>query len=215
MRLRVTQLREWTGHLSHRSWAVLPYSLWLPGLFNPTSFNTAVTQVTARERGLPLDHMAVVTHFTGMQSASEADSYPPGGAYVHGLFMQGARWDEHGRGGLADSRPKELLPMLPGVYLAAVVAAEAAAPAAPSAGAAAAQEQEQEQEQEQGGAGLAGALVAGGDSAAHSALTYECPCYHTTARGPTYVFTATVRAENGDLSKWVLAGVAIIMQQDE
>merc|ERR1719164_259798 len=42
---------------------------------------------------------------------------------------------------------------------------------------------------------------------------YECPAYVTTARGGTYIFPATMAmAEGHKPSKWILAGVALIMQ---
>jgi len=41
---------------------ITPFSVWLPGLFNPTSYLTAVMQVTARRTGLPLDQMTTETH---------------------------------------------------------------------------------------------------------------------------------------------------------
>jgi dynein heavy chain, axonemal len=46
---------------------------------------------------------------------------------------------------------------------------------------------------------------------------YECPVYYTTQRGPTYVFTANMSMESDELKekhKWVLAGVAAIMNED-
>ena len=45
---RVEQLETWSRTL------ILPFSLWLPGLFNPTAFLTAITQVVARRNGFPL-----------------------------------------------------------------------------------------------------------------------------------------------------------------
>ncbi len=54
------QLERWVVDL------VEPYSLWLPGLFNPMAFVTAIMQVTARATGLPLDKMSVETHVTTM-----------------------------------------------------------------------------------------------------------------------------------------------------
>lgn len=45
---------------------VTPFSLWLPGLFNPMAFVTAIMQVTARSTGLPLDKMSIETHITTM-----------------------------------------------------------------------------------------------------------------------------------------------------
>ena len=44
---------------------------------------------------------------------------------------------------------------------------------------------------------------------------FECPAYITTARGGTFVFPATMLMAEGHTSpKWVLAGVALIMQED-
>jgi dynein heavy chain, axonemal len=43
---------------------------------------------------------------------------------------------------------------------------------------------------------------------------YDCPVYTTTFRGNTYTFLATLKSEE-PVSKWTLAGVALIMQGDE
>lgn len=45
LRQRAAQLLEWTTDLT------TPHSVWLPGLFNPQSFLTAVMQTTARKNG--------------------------------------------------------------------------------------------------------------------------------------------------------------------
>lgn len=39
---------------------------------------------------------------------------------------------------------------------------------------------------------------------------YECPCYKTEFRGPTYVFSAQLKSKSPS-GRWVLAGVALIM----
>ena len=51
----------------------------------------------------------------------------------------------------------------------------------------------------------------GGGDPALTRVVYECPCYHTTNRGPTFVFAATVPVQEADLAKWVLAGVVLVM----
>jgi dynein heavy chain len=43
---------------------------------------------------------------------------------------------------------------------------------------------------------------------------YDCPCYSTTWRGPTYVVLATLKTIDPTW-KWVLAGVAMIFQEDK
>jgi hypothetical protein len=56
---RHEQLAAWTaGGVSP------PPSVWLPGLFNPKAFLTAVMQTYARAHGLPLDVMRFVTDVT-------------------------------------------------------------------------------------------------------------------------------------------------------
>lgn len=42
---------------------------------------------------------------------------------------------------------------------------------------------------------------------------YNCPIYSTTFRGPTYIVLATLKSVEPS-TKWVLAGVAMIMQED-
>jgi dynein heavy chain len=190
MQLRIDQLKEWTEEM------ITPISLWLPGLFNPTSYLTAVMQVTARRTGAPLDQMTTETHITTALKKSELTYYPRDGAFVHGLYVEGARWpvgEEAGdpeditgtmcSGNLVDSRLKELLPPLPVVYVKAV-------PVQP--------------EWEPSSVGYL----------RHKPDVYECPVYTTSFRGPTYVFLATLKTVD-PTSKWVLTGTAILMQTDD
>lgn len=44
---------------------------------------------------------------------------PREGANVHGLFMEGARWDSN-TGSIAESKLKELYPPMPVIYLKAI-----------------------------------------------------------------------------------------------
>ena len=55
---RIAQLELWAEHL------VRPNSTWIPALFNPMAFLTALMQVTGRQRSLPLDNMSIETHLT-------------------------------------------------------------------------------------------------------------------------------------------------------
>merc|ERR1712176_1373994 len=63
---RVEQLVTWTAERGG-----LLKSIWIPGLFNPMSCLTAVMQVTARDRGLPLDHMTNRTTFLNTKDFSD------------------------------------------------------------------------------------------------------------------------------------------------
>lgn len=186
---RIQQLTTWSTDL------VTPFSVWISGLFNPTSYLTAVMQVTARRTGLPLDQMTTETHVTTFLKPDAVDYYPVDGAFVHGLYIEGARWptgDEAGEpemmtgtqiaGHLVDGRLKELLPPLPVIYVKAVQVQRSWEPSA------------------------VGYLRRQAD-------IYECPVYITSFRGNTYVFLATLKTVDPS-SKWVLTGTAILMQTD-
>lgn len=43
---------------------------------------------------------------------------------------------------------------------------------------------------------------------------YDCPVYATTDRGTSFVFLSNLTSVSNN-SKWILAGVALIMQDDE
>lgn len=194
MLLRRNQLAEWSKSL------VLPFSIWLPGLVNPTALLTAIKQVTSRKRKLPLDSMSLDTHVTRMYRAADAlmqATYPEDGILVHGLLMEGARWTDEEEsaddtytvtstacaGHLTESRLKQLLTPMPVIYVKAV------------------------QVQPEWSPESVGYLR--GDP-----NLYECPVYLTTARGPTFVFLSTLKT-NDPVHRWILAGVALIMQSDE
>lgn len=62
------------------------------------SFLTAIMQVTARAKGLPLDDICLKTDVLNTKDIDELAGIPETGAYVHGFFLEGAAW-EYGRGG--------------------------------------------------------------------------------------------------------------------
>ena len=62
------------------------------GLFNPQSFLTAIMQQMARKNEWPLDKMTLQCDVT-KKAREDIGSAPREGAYTHGLFMEGARWD--------------------------------------------------------------------------------------------------------------------------
>jgi len=89
---RNLQLQEWSKDL------ITPKSLCISYLFNPMSFLTAIMQQTARQKGLALDNMAVQTNVTMMKGPEEVPGDAENGAYVHGLFLEGAAWELGGQG---------------------------------------------------------------------------------------------------------------------
>jgi dynein heavy chain len=190
---RYEQMAAWSSDL------IAPKSLWLPGLFNPMAFLTAIMQVVARQTGLPLDNMAIDTHFTTIQEPEEVEAYPKNGMFCHGLYMEGARYGqvndegkpvgEYGEddiqcaGYLMDSRLKELHQLLPVVYLKAVEVQPEWDP------------------------------TSVGYMRCNDAI-YDAPLYVTTFRGPTYVTLCTLKSIE-PTEKWILAGVALVMQLDD
>ncbi|KAL1130935.1 hypothetical protein AAG570_012176 [Ranatra chinensis] len=103
--LRLRELETWSTDF------VLPSSVWLSGFFNPQSFLTAIMQSTARKNELPLDKMCLQFDVTKKQK-EDFMSLPREGVYVHGLFMEGARWDIQ-QGVIMESKLKELFPSMP------------------------------------------------------------------------------------------------------
>ena len=80
---RYDQLNAWlSGDV------VMPTSIWLPGMFNPKAFLTAVMQTYARANKLPLDVMKFMTEVRGGGGS-------PGGT---GVLVALERRKEVGRG---------------------------------------------------------------------------------------------------------------------
>ncbi|CAG0895270.1 unnamed protein product, partial [Cyprideis torosa] len=109
---RIRELESWGSDF------ILPGSVWLGGLFNPQSFLTAIMQTAARRNEWPLDKMTLHCEVTKKQR-EDFPAPPREGAFIHGLFMEGARWDL-ATGFISDARLKELFPMVPVVYLKAI-----------------------------------------------------------------------------------------------
>ncbi|XP_077576473.1 dynein axonemal heavy chain 11 [Stigmatopora nigra] len=101
---------------------VLPAVVWLSGLFNPQSFLTAILQSIARKNQWPLDKMTLTADVT-KKSKDDFGHPPREGAYIHGLFMEGARWDIQS-GVIAEAVLRDLTPPMPVLYVRAVLAEE-------------------------------------------------------------------------------------------
>uniref|UniRef100_A0A4X2M213 AAA+ ATPase domain-containing protein n=1 Tax=Vombatus ursinus TaxID=29139 RepID=A0A4X2M213_VOMUR len=112
--LRCRELDTWTQDL------VMPAVVWLSGFFNPQSFLTAVMQSMARKNEWPLDKMCLTVDVT--KKTKEDYGHPPReGAYIHGLFMEGARWDVQA-GTVVEARLKELTSLMPVIFVKAIPA---------------------------------------------------------------------------------------------
>eukprot|EP00796_Vickermania_ingenoplastis_P008995 gene8995-6317_t len=99
-------------------------SFWLPGLFFPQGFITAVLQSRSRALHVPIDSL----HFRFKalrldegQKAKTEHTLGLVGAYVHGIFLEGCGWD-YEQCGLVESRPGALTTELPVLHFEPVQA---------------------------------------------------------------------------------------------
>uniref|UniRef100_A0A8C9J5L0 Dynein axonemal heavy chain 9 n=1 Tax=Piliocolobus tephrosceles TaxID=591936 RepID=A0A8C9J5L0_9PRIM len=159
---RIKELEAWTGDFA------MPSTVWLTGFFNPQSFLTAIMQSTARKNEWPLDQMALQCDVT-KKNREEFRSPPREGAYIHGLFMEGACWDTQA-GIITEAKLQDLTPPMPVMFIKAIPADKQ-----------------------------------------DCRSVYSCPVYKTSQRGSTYVWTFNLKTKENP-SKWVLAGVALLLQ---
>merc|ERR1719453_295338 len=80
-------------------------------LFNPQSFLTAIKQLCCQQNQLELDKLQVFTEVT-KRDAKGVDAAARDGAFVTGMYLEGARWDINSNS-LEDSKPKEMFSRLP------------------------------------------------------------------------------------------------------
>jgi len=163
MAKRIEQISDWCGNPTD-----IPTVTWISGLFNPQSFLTAILQVTAQAQQLELDKLSVFTEITKKMDTADVTAPSRDGALMHGLSLEGARWNLTA-GILEPSKPREMTAPMP-VINARTAAADRTAP-----------------------------------------NEFSCPCYKTMQRGPTYVFSASLKTKLRP-DKWVLGGTCLIME---
>jgi len=89
----------------------IPKSFWLSGFFNHHSFISALKQNYARIQKCSVDDVGF--EFSVQE---EGDGIEPGAQAIHGLFIEGARWDEQTKT-LAESLPKVQYSKLPPIKM--------------------------------------------------------------------------------------------------
>jgi dynein heavy chain len=109
---RIKELENWVSDFQ------MPTAVWLGGLFNPQSFLTAIMQSMARKNEWPLDKMCLQCDVS-KKWKEDFTSAPREGAYIHSLYMEGARWDTQ-TGMIQDSKLKELTPPVPVIFVRAI-----------------------------------------------------------------------------------------------
>jgi dynein heavy chain len=104
--MRAGQLQAWVED-PHQ----IPIVTELSYLFNPQSFLTAIMQITAQRNKMELDKLVILTDVT-RKAVEEMDSRARDGAYVSGLYLEGARWNQQA-GYIEEALPREMYCPMP------------------------------------------------------------------------------------------------------
>lgn len=103
---RCDQLNDWVAEP-----LTIPKVVDISKLFNPQSFLTAIQQICCQQQQLELDKLQVFTEVT-KRDAKGIDAAARDGAFVSGMFLEGARWDINANC-LEESKPKEMFFKMP------------------------------------------------------------------------------------------------------
>ncbi|XP_064605237.1 dynein axonemal heavy chain 3-like isoform X2 [Liolophura sinensis] len=104
---RLTFFKDWI-------FGGVPIVFWISGFYFTQSFLTGTLQNYARRYKIPIDHLGY--QFEVMKWESKMAAKPVNGAYVHGLFMEGARWSRT-NSVIEESLPKILYDPMPVIWL--------------------------------------------------------------------------------------------------
>jgi len=108
LQARIDFLKKWIDH-------GIPSTFWISGFFFPQAFLTGTMQNYARKHVISIDTISWDYEVQDVDPASIQEK-PEDGCYIHGLFLEGARWnsDTHT---LDESKPKTLFESFPVIWL--------------------------------------------------------------------------------------------------
>ncbi|XP_061175178.1 dynein axonemal heavy chain 3-like [Saccostrea echinata] len=106
----IARLKFFSDWIDHGA----PPTFWLSGFYFTQSFLTGVSQNYARKYTIPID--TVGFEFAILKEERHMETKPEDGAYVYGLFLEGARWDRDTML-IGESLPKILFDQMPCIWL--------------------------------------------------------------------------------------------------
>jgi dynein heavy chain len=94
-----------------------PPAFWLSGFFFPQGFMTGALQNHARKYAIPIDTLAFSFRVLAAAGPEQLphEEVPSDGVLVHGLYLDGARWNAEARC-IDDSRPGEIYAPMPLIH---------------------------------------------------------------------------------------------------
>lgn len=92
-----------------------PNSYWISGLFFPQGFMTGCLQTHSRHYKIPIDRLQFSFHILEAETIEEIDEAPEDGVYVHGFYLDGARYNRD-EAVIDDQVPSELYNKMPLIW---------------------------------------------------------------------------------------------------
>ncbi|CRK98972.1 CLUMA_CG011958, isoform A [Clunio marinus] len=92
-----------------------PACFWISGFFFTQAFLTGVTQNYARKYKIPIDTLTFDFNILDFMDPEKSLESPTDGVYVHGLYIEGARWDVKERS-LNEQHPKVIINNFPLIH---------------------------------------------------------------------------------------------------
>lgn len=105
-----------------QSWLVdgIPKSFWISGMFFPQGFMTGCLQTHARQYKIAIDRLSFSFQIMTEENIEEIEESPEDGVYVHGFYMDGARFNRE-EAVVDEQAPGELYDLMPVIWFKPVI----------------------------------------------------------------------------------------------